>query len=75
MCILILRRVISRSIFGRRSFDCWFCFWRNGIRSAFGKGWKFVVYRSTVVDVYIDGSGILEWTRYSLVNEKVTFAS
>ena len=26
MCILILRRVISRSIFGRRSFDCFSSF-------------------------------------------------
>ena len=32
MCILISRRVINRSIFGRRNFDdyYYYCHWRNG---------------------------------------------
>ena len=55
MCILILRRVISRSIFGRRNSDFLLLFFlalRESDREGRELLWrrKSIVYRSMVVD-------------------------
>ena len=81
MCILILRRVISRSIFGKRNFDYFYCYyccfccwvWSNGKEiqgkeSAFNEG----------IPLY---TGVRLWMYISnrpdtlLRTDKVTFTS